>query len=250
MLPGPGDPDFQSRWAFAEQTRSSHRRHINLANATPEKLEQLAQACELASFRLKQERVLDEAYRKAGKMDTDCFPSTLDLSHTDLMNISRGYLLEVTQSTNNLKTEQYELYVYSTHIFHVNLLLILLYRPVQGSFFKPRVHTPRSGKMIGSLVTVFPSPYEGGPLLLRRRGQEWTIDSERQLQRPRTDIQLFVGFFSDIEHEVTSVTSGHRITLTDNLYLDDGRPVFPNDAVSEHLVSSSLPNQVRFRGAK
>jgi hypothetical protein len=106
-------------------------RHINLANATPEKLEQLAQACEPASFGLKQECVLDETYRKAGKMDSGFFPSTLDLSHTDLMNIIHGYLLEGTQSTNNIKTELYKLNVYS-----------------KGSFFKPHrdVYTPRSAR--------------------------------------------------------------------------------------------------------
>jgi hypothetical protein len=34
-----------------------------------------------------------------------------------------------------------------------------------------------------------------------------------------------VAFFSDVEHEVALVTSGHRITLTYNLYFDDGGPV-------------------------
>jgi len=90
---------------------------------------------------------LDQTYRKAGKMDSECFASTLDLSHTDLMKIIRGYLLEATQPTNNLKTELYKLNVY-----------------IKGSFFKPHVDTPRSDKMFGSLVIVFPSPHEGGAL--------------------------------------------------------------------------------------
>jgi hypothetical protein len=84
-------------------------------------LEQLAQACEPASFGLKQECVLGETYRKAGKMDSECFSSTLDLFHTDLMNISHGCLLEGTQSTNNIKTELYKLNVYSAHPFHIYL---------------------------------------------------------------------------------------------------------------------------------
>jgi hypothetical protein len=58
-----------------------------------------------------------------------------------------------------------------------------------------------------------------------------------------------VTFFSDIEHEITPVTSSHRITLTYNLYFDDGGRVSPNDTVSKHLVSPRLPNQVRFRDA-
>ena len=30
--------------------------------------------------------------------------------------------------------------------------------------------------MFGSLVVAFPTPHEGGALLLRHRGQEWTFD--------------------------------------------------------------------------
>ena len=192
---------------------------------------------------------MDETYRKAGKMDSECFCSALDLSHTDLMNIIRGYLLEGTQSTNNIKTELYKLNVYSTHIFHIYLWLILRYRPGKGSFFKPHVDTPRGDKMFGSLVVVFPSPHEGGALLLRHHGEEWTFDSGEALASAAAKNEPSIGyvaFFSDIEHEVTPVTSGHRITLTYNLYFDHGGPVTPNDAVSEHLISPRLPNQARF----
>jgi hypothetical protein len=59
-------------------------RHVNFSDATPDELEQLTQDCESASFRLHQEHVLDESYRKAGKMDSECFASTLDPVHTDL----------------------------------------------------------------------------------------------------------------------------------------------------------------------
>jgi hypothetical protein len=104
--------------------------------------------------------------------------------------------------------------------------------------------------MFGSLVIVFPSPHEGGALLLRHRGQEWTFDSGEALAAANDQPSIgYVAFFSDIEHEVTPVTSGHRITLTYNLYFDDGGPVSPNDAVSEHLISPRPPNQVRFRDA-
>ena len=59
----------------------------------------------------------------------------------------------------------------------------------------------------------------------------------------------YVAFFNGIEHEVTSVTSGYRITLTYNLYFDDGGPVSLNDAVSEHHIFPKPPNEVYFRGA-
>jgi len=104
--------------------------------------------------------------------------------------------------------------------------------------------------MFGSLVIVFPSPHEGGALLLRHRGHEWAFDSGEALAAVEDQPSIgYVAFFSDIEHEVTPVTSGYRITLTYNLYFDDGGPVSPNKAVSEHLISPRPPNQVRFREA-
>jgi hypothetical protein len=77
-------------------------------------LEQLTEACEPASFGVNQENVLDESYRKAGKMDSECFSLMLDPFHTDLMEIFRGSLLEGTRSTTNIKTEKYKLNVYGT----------------------------------------------------------------------------------------------------------------------------------------
>ena len=92
-------------------------RHINLSSSTPDELEQLTQACEPASFGVKKEDVLDETYRKAGKMDLERFaPSPLlDPVRTDLSKIIRNYLLEGTQSINNIKIELYKLNVYGMH---------------------------------------------------------------------------------------------------------------------------------------
>jgi hypothetical protein len=78
-------------------------------------LEQVTQACEPAFFGLKQERVLDESYRKAGKMDSECFASTLDPLYTDLIKIIRGYLLEGNKSTRGIKAELYKLNIYSKY---------------------------------------------------------------------------------------------------------------------------------------
>jgi hypothetical protein len=90
--------------------------------------------------------------------------------------------------------------------------------------------------MFGSLVIVFPTPHEGGALHLRHRGQEWIFDSGQELVATDKPSIGYVAFFSDIEHEVAPVTSGHRVTLTYNLYFDDDGPVSANDAVSRHLA--------------
>ena len=101
--------------------------------------------------------------------------------------------------------------------------------------------------MFGSLVVVFPTPHEGGALSLRHHGQEWSFDSGQALAAVDKPTIGYVAFFSDIEHEVAPVTSGHRITLTYNLYFDDGGPVSKNDAVFEHFIPPQPPNQQGFR---
>ena len=58
-----------------------------------------------------------------------------------------------------------------------------------------------------------------------------------------------MAFFGDVEHEVAPVTSGHRITLTYNLYFDIGGPVSVNDVVSERLIPPQPPNQEGFHEA-
>jgi hypothetical protein len=74
---------------------------------------------------MNQENVLDESYRKAGKMDSECFSPMLDLFQTDLIKVIRGYLLEGTQSKKGIKAELYKLNVYGTRLIFVHIHLIL-----------------------------------------------------------------------------------------------------------------------------
>ena len=64
---------------------------------------------------MNKEDVLDETYRKAGNLDSEFFAPLLDPVRTDLLKIIRGYLLEGTQSMNNIKVELYKLNVYGMH---------------------------------------------------------------------------------------------------------------------------------------
>ncbi|KAH9987091.1 hypothetical protein BJV77DRAFT_1145484 [Russula vinacea] len=201
-------------------TKDGHdARHINLADATPDELDHLTRACEPASFGRKQETVRDENYRKAVKMDSEYFSPILDVFQTDLVKMIYDCLLEGTESTKRIVIELYKLNVYD-----------------KGSFFKPHVDTPRSKNMFGSLVIVFPTPHEGGALHLRHRGQEWIFDSGQVLAAKDKPSIGYAAFFSDIEHEVAPVTSGHRVTLTYNLYFENDEPISADDTVSKHLA--------------
>jgi len=72
--------------------------------------------------------------------------------------------------------------------------------------------------MIASLVIVFPTAHEGGSLVLRHGGKELDFNSGKELSGSKSKV-AYVAFFSDTDHEVTEVTSGHRVTLTYNLYI-------------------------------
>jgi len=93
-----------------------------------------------------------------------------------------------------------------------------LHSPGEGAFFKSHKDTSRSPSMFGSLVVVFPTKHEGGTLKLRHGNNEWTFDSAKTPVQHPNPLISYVAFYSDVEHEVTPVTSGHRVSLTWNLY--------------------------------
>jgi hypothetical protein len=82
---------------------------------------------------------MDEAYRKARKMDTDRFSPLLLPDNTDLVKIVRDYLLEGTQSTLKINAELYKLNVYSMHLIHTQTWQNLSCYPRSGVI----LHVPR-----------------------------------------------------------------------------------------------------------
>lgn len=89
--------------------------------------------------------------------------------------------------------------------------------------------------MIGSLVLVYPTKHEGGSLVLRHGDEEWTFDSGKALLGLQQPSIAYVAFFSDVEHEVTPVQVGYRVTLTYNLYVRDSA-VIPSKPLSGHVI--------------
>ena len=82
--------------------------------------------------------------------------------------------------------------------------------------------------MFGSLVVFFPTSYEGGVLVMRKNGEEWSFDAANALTDCESPHIAYVAVYSDVEHEVSMVTSGYCVTVTYNLYFDDGSPVMPS----------------------
>ncbi|KAI0697216.1 hypothetical protein C8T65DRAFT_582830 [Cerioporus squamosus] len=201
-------------------------RRINLSTASVESLDALEAACEAASFGRNQETVLDESYRKAGKMDVDKFSLVFDADRSGLIDVVKTGLLIGKEEKKEVRVELYKLNVYG-----------------KDAFFKAHKDTPRGADMFGSLVVVFPTPHEGGSLILRHEDKEWTFDAA-QLLASSTKRIAYVAFFSDVEHEVTRVLSGHRVTITYNLYWAGPPRVAPPSGLSVLHPLHASPSSV------
>jgi hypothetical protein len=71
--------------------------------------------------------------------------------------------------------------------------------------------------MFGFLVVVFPTRHGGGKLRLRHGEKKQEFDSAKAVTEQASSVVAYAAFFSDVEREVTPVTSGYRATLTYNL---------------------------------
>jgi hypothetical protein len=203
--------------------------HINLSNASDANLQDLSDACQPATFSINKENVLDKSYRKAGKMDIADFATTFIVENSGLMDVICSELLEGHKSNKAIKAELYKLNVYGEAHHNGVYPLVWLTNFRQRCFFKPHKDTPHSGSMFRSLVIVFPTKHEGGALMLQHGSGKWTFDSAKMVRTLVNPSVAYIAFYSDVEHEVTPVTSGYHITLTYNLYFSTNNtaPVIP-----------------------
>lgn len=82
----------------------------------------------------------------------------------------------------------------------------------EGGHFVAHKDTPRSDRMLGTLVVGLPIPHEGGALELRRGEFEVALDWANASPDPLT--VSWGAFYGDVDHRVLPVTSGARVTLT------------------------------------
>ncbi|KAF8895154.1 hypothetical protein BD779DRAFT_1668491 [Infundibulicybe gibba] len=87
-------------------------RRLDLPTASDEKLKLLADACDPATFGLNQTDVLDESYRKAGKMDNDKFFTKFTPETYQLMERISAQLLDGEDQQRSIRAEPYKLNVY------------------------------------------------------------------------------------------------------------------------------------------
>ncbi|KAI8612013.1 hypothetical protein BC830DRAFT_1049391, partial [Chytriomyces sp. MP71] len=170
-------------------------------------LETLLKSCTPASFGFKSETVFDDSYRKALKLDAARISSTFDINNAGILDQIKRTLL--SRSTDFVRAELHKLNVYGP-----------------GGFFKAHVDTPLSSEMFGSLVICLPVAFAGGKLTIAKgkAPSSDSVDSKDLIWGSSVVDDIgsawiqWAAFFSDCPHEISPVTSGHRITITYNLF--------------------------------
>jgi hypothetical protein len=70
-------------------------------------------------------------------------------------------------------------------------------------------------------MIIFPTPHDCGILSLRSRNYEQSFDPSRKIAAAAHPPPIgYVVLLKDIEHEVAPIISGHRVTLTYDLYTE------------------------------
>lgn len=198
------------RWDSSNDSNLTSKLVFPLEPNTSGNLEQLVKDCQPATFGYKGKDIYDETYRKASKLDASAFSSTLNPYELGIIDAIAQVLLPSVKGANNMRGVRAELYKLN------------IYSGPSGKF-QAHVDTPRSDSQFGSLVVCLPCDHEGGELIVRHKSQDlifdWSTSASEQSGVPSIK---WAAFYSDCEHEVLEVHSGHRITLTYNLYVSRG----------------------------
>ena len=184
---------------YYKSKEAEELREIKLPRAEKEALTQLLSAGSIASFGKGNEQVIDLSYRDALKLDPDELATSFHPGSTSILSE-----IEMIMVPNrSIRAELHKLNMYTG----------------PGGHFKSHVDTPRSKDMFGSLVVCLPTQFTGGALVTRHKGEEKVFDWSSSPEDP-LNVVCWAAFFSDVEHEILPVTSGHRLTLTYNLYFN------------------------------
>ena len=160
-------------------------------------LVKLVNASSVASFGKGNQQIIDLSYRNSHEIEPDKLMTSFYPCSTNILSEIESLMVP----NQSIRAELYKLNLYTG----------------PRGCFKSHVDTPHSGDMFGSLVICLPTQFSGGALVARHDNQEVVFDWSSLPDDPLSVI-CWAAFFSDVEHEILPVTSGHRLTLNYNLY--------------------------------
>ena len=159
-------------------------------------LTKLMSVSSMASFGKGNQQV---SYRDAYEIDPDKFTTLFYPCNAKILSEIESLMVP----NRSIRAELYKLNLYTG----------------PGGHLKSRVDTPCSGKMFGSLVVCLPTQFSGGALVTCHGDQKVVFDWSSLPDDPLSEV-CWAAYFSDAEHKILPVTSGHCLTLTYNLYAE------------------------------
>jgi hypothetical protein len=158
-------------------TLTVNTREIDVFNVTDEDLKYLDSVTETAYYSHKNEKVTDVSVRNSKYTKT--FDLNLDLR-----------ILTKQMAIGKMLVKPYKLNLYT-----------------EGSFFAAHRDTDRPGLM-GTLILILPTTYTGGEISFGDFNLEATMPKDKL---------RFIYFDAGLEHSISTVESGYRITLVYNV---------------------------------
>ncbi|RUP50878.1 hypothetical protein BC936DRAFT_137251, partial [Jimgerdemannia flammicorona] len=151
--------------------------------------------CSLAPFGRKADTVLDTTVRNTWQLD----PSQFSLNNTEWQDCIDALVKEAS----------------------VQLGL------AESGFFLPHRDTEKEEGMVGTMIVMLPSDYEGGQLIVKHDGNESVFDFGGKKGQYTTNFvdDFAPAFYADCLHEIRPVTKGYRVCLSYNLISRASGPV-------------------------
>ncbi|KAK8214012.1 hypothetical protein IWZ01DRAFT_223056 [Phyllosticta capitalensis] len=160
----------------------------------PEDVPKLTGAAHPSPFGQGDQTIVDPSVRSSWELDANQFRIT-----NPLWPIFMDKLLGMVQLV---------LGVDPIYKIKAELYKMLLYG--KGAHFKPHQDSEKGRNMFGTLVICLPAPHRGGDVIAE-------LGEQKRIFRTSECSKSCLFWYSDVQHEVTEVTAGHRWVLTYNL---------------------------------
>ena len=151
-----------------------------------------------APYGLGEETILDPSFRDTLQIGPDKF----SIGNEEFTKVINSKVLESIRKEMGLGEAKITAKAYK----------LLLYN--RGGHFKAHRDTEKAPGMFGTLVVQLPSVFTGGDLIVRHGGEETVV---HMAQPGSATTCVFAAHYSDCEHELRTVTSGHRLALVYSL---------------------------------
>ncbi|KAG8902982.1 hypothetical protein FRC01_009390, partial [Tulasnella sp. 417] len=206
-------------------------RAVSLSKPSTEALDLLHADADPSPFGHNKELVHDESYRLARELRSDRFNLNFDP-----IAVNTGVLAAVSAfaaphlDPSDAEDDGIHPHFREPELVHkktgVQAKLYKLNSYTTGGHFKKHQDTPKAENHIGTLLFGIPTSFSGGELILSSLSEpetgNVTIDWSKPMPSNASSLSLpWVFFYSDVEHEILPVASGHRLTVAYDIFTTD-----------------------------